>query len=153
MVFDTALYMWYQGLSTQEDNMTETMVMVPPRDMTDKELATCVDEYVKRAVNRARELGFKDKVQVQIWAWAYNANGDYTIDHSLELSSSSYKLTGSNLIPFVDILVQRIREDRSFETTKVSPQLPAPAPNEEEYTEFEEPKHDYFPDANAEEPI
>lgn len=121
-------------------------------DLSDAQLATCVDEYMKRAVNRMRASEYTGKVLVQIWAWQWGRDDDYTIDHSIELNEN-YKMKGNNILLQIPILLARIEEDKQFSPTEVKLSLPAPTPVEEEYTEFEEPEHDYFPNVNIEEPI
>lgn len=109
-------------------------------DMTDSELATCVDEYVKRIRARAASLGYDNgQINISVMAFGYQSEKEYEIDHSVTIGGYSHeiKVKSNNALAGVERAVARWREDNNFPPTKVQPMLCAPTPpSEPEYTEF-----------------
>lgn len=107
---------------TQED---ETMTnLSDPRieNLSDAELATCVDEFVKRSIQHARDVGYDKLIAITISAEQYSSDGDYEIKHKAtvgEAWNSPYNSITNNLYQSVDNAVARWLEDQLNTPTQV----------------------------------
>jgi hypothetical protein len=108
--------------------------------LTDTELATCVDEYVKRVIARARGMEYNDSITVNITACHYQRNSDYEIMHQVDIGNYPrvHKASGSNALQGVVRALHAYELDRADKPTTVTAMLPAPV----EEAEFEEVHED-----------
>lgn len=117
--------------------------MIDVLSLTDDELATCVDEYMKRAMRVANEVNVQRAVYVM--ASCCDNKTEYEIDHKAELGpyNKEIKINSNNAIHGMRRALGRHIDDLELSPTKVQPMLPAPAPTPvHEYHEFEEVKED-----------
>jgi hypothetical protein len=111
--------------------------------MSDAELATCVDEYVKRAMTLAHRVhgAESEYMTLNIRATCHNIDEEYEIAHEVSCGwGTTVTLKGSNAINAGVTAMTRYLDDKAIHRpTKVTPLLAAPEPEEPvEYAEVEE---------------
>ena len=99
--------------------------MIDVDNLSEKELATCVDEFVKRAINHARNTGYNKHLYVAISASQYSPDQEYTIEHSAAVGeySKEHKSSTNNLVQSVDNAVSRWLADQLNAPTTVRPMI------------------------------
>lgn len=109
------------------------------RALSDSDLATCVDEYMKRIIAVARSQEYDKNIFVSVVTSQYSPDGEYTIHHKVGGGYDKQNVESANALEGVRIFVRRWREDQGMAPQVVVPMLapPAPAP-EPEYSEYEE---------------
>lgn len=101
--------------------------------LSNEQLATCVDLYVQRAM-RLAELAEVDKaISIQIYANQYGSTGEYEISHSASIGdyNTTNKVTNNNAINGMRKCVDRWGADRIEQPTKIQPLLSAPVVSED----------------------
>ena len=104
-------------------------------NLTDEQLATCVDEYVQRVVNWARSNGCDKEISVMISSFVYNQDSEYKVEHSLTIGSTyggtCSKSTSNNAITAVKQIVPAMQAVEVDMPRTVRTMLAAPALEEE----------------------
>ena len=103
--------------------------------MNAADLATCVEEYIKRAIATAREYeGLeKETVHLSISTSQYNSEAEFTIKHEARVGDNygtgQYAQTSTNnLIEGVESCAHRLSMDKGKQPNVIGPLLPAPTP-------------------------
>jgi hypothetical protein len=93
--------------------------------LSDRELATCVDEFVQRAINRARKVGYDKNVTVTVTATSFGPDSEYKIEHRAQVGewNKPYNSETNNLVGAVDNAVSRWLADQLDAPTTVRPLL------------------------------
>ncbi len=107
------------------------MSKTDPTQFSDVFLATCVDEYMKRVIRRARVMEYNDNIEVSVDASQYRRDSDYEITHTVSFGYNKPSIKGNNCLHAVDRLVNRWREDQDLAPVTVTVMLPPPAPSPE----------------------
>jgi hypothetical protein len=99
--------------------------MIDPSTLTDRELATCVDAFVQRAINNARRFQITDMLTVIITAQQYNKDSEYKIKHKAHIGSydSTSHSETNNLVNSMDNAVARWLQDNLDAPTTVRPMI------------------------------
>jgi hypothetical protein len=94
-------------------------------NLSDKELATCVEEFVKRAIQHGRNAGYPKSITIQIYASQYEQSSDYTISQMAWVGdyNKEHKSDTNNLIQSVDNAVSRWLSDQIDAPTVVRPMI------------------------------
>lgn len=73
-------------------------------NMSDRDLATCVDEFVQRAIRKARNIGYDKSISIDISAAQYRQDSDYKIIHKAVVGDypTQYYSETNNLVKSVD---------------------------------------------------
>jgi hypothetical protein len=100
-------------------------------DLTNTELATCVDEYFKRAMQAAHtthEDARAEWCSFTVTASCSNLHDEYEIQHQVICGwGNSIKITGNNIIrDGVKAMNRYLNDKRDHQPTKVQPLLAAP---------------------------
>jgi hypothetical protein len=116
--------------------------MIDTDNMSDAELATCVDAYVQRAINKAREREYNKQITIFIHASSFRRDDEYDIDHNLTLGGygEESKVKSNNAINAVLQLVPAIQHVEVDKPTRVVKMLTAPVELKHEpeiYADFE----------------
>jgi hypothetical protein len=94
-------------------------------NLSNKELATCVDEFVKRAIQHAKDVGITDKsILVSITASTHGEN-EYKIEHRASISDwpNEWKSVNNNLVAAMDNACARWLADQLDAPTVVRPMI------------------------------
>lgn len=122
---------------------------IDPSLLTNEELATCVDEFVQRALHIVRSFDISETVVVNVTASQYGPNSEYTIDHRVSIGySDNYASKTNSLTTSAQNAVTRFREDKKNEPQTIRPMLAAPIPEPTETVvdaEFSEVEDDNVP--------
>jgi hypothetical protein len=123
------------------------------KSLTDTQLATCVDEYVKRTMlaGRTRHEDMQNEyIGVTVTASQGNADAEYAIEHKVNIGwGTGQNVVGNNCIRGVVLATDRFCNDKAIGPTKVQPLLAAPLsdPNmsDAEFFEVVEDRSDDVP--------
>ena len=118
--------------------------MTDPVEFSDVFLASCVDEYVRRAITVVRQHGELDKetTRVEITASQYGKDGEYKVGHKVQVGDN-YGSTGQyaqvcsdNAIRGANLAVMRLVTDMQSPPKSYTPLLTAPTPVTEQDNTF-----------------
>lgn len=104
--------------------------------LSDFQLATCVEELIKRAIAVPRNLDFADGISVSITASQSYRDSEYKIEHKVSVGNWSDSQTSitNNAVQSAHNAFSRWLEDKTQEPTTIRPLLSAPKPRPE-YTD------------------
>lgn len=106
-------------------------------DLSDAELASCVDLYIVRVMQKMSALEFDNYVNIEIRCPVNNPQDELTVTHHMSVQyNNTKKWEGNNLFIGATVLRERVDADKVHEPKKYRPALPAPTPID--YTPFEE---------------
>lgn len=122
---------------------------IDPSLLTNEELATCVDEFVQRAIHIVRSYDISESVTIVIGATQYGQNSEYTIDHKVSIGYVENYISKTNsLTKSAQNAVTRFCADKLDEPQTIRPMLAAPIPEPTETVvdaEFSEVEDDNVP--------
>jgi len=100
-------------------------------DLSDAELAACVDLYCARALQKAGNSANFHHIFISAYK---KSSTEVEVEHQLDLGGNN-KWKGNNLFTGVELLLARMREDATVAPNVISLALPAPtAPVYAEFT-------------------
>lgn len=102
------------------------MITVDVLNLSDADLQTCVEEFVKRAVQNVRSKGISLPINATITVQQYNTEDSYKIKHQFMIGSQyglNYQSEVNNLIQAGDNAAARAIEDMLSPPIDVVPMI------------------------------
>jgi hypothetical protein len=103
-------------------------------NLSDTDLQTCVEEFVKRAVTNVRSKGISLPINAKIEITQYGETDSYKIKHQFMIGSQyglNYQSEVNNLIQAGDNAAARAIEDMLSPPIDIVPMIAAPTPQED----------------------
>lgn len=102
------------------------MISVNIENLSDNDLATCVDEFFKRVINSIRNSGIEQPIQLLVRTSQYDKETDYKIEHKALIGhdyGEHHTSTVNNLMTAAHNAAARWLEDKTQEPDTVRPMI------------------------------
>jgi hypothetical protein len=110
-------------------------------NLSDMQLATCVDELFKRCINSVRAAGLSTQIQLMVSATQFGADGEYEIKHRAivgDYQKSNSSETGNLMLSVQNAAAQWLA-DAVHAPIKVVPMITHQQPQQEHEDELAAP--------------